>query len=115
MMGMDWMAEEPVPMTPTRWPVKSTPSCGQYPVWYHFPSKLSSPLNFGACADDRQPVAMMQNCADTRSPLSVSTVHRPVVSSKTAAVTRVSSWTSRRRSNRSATWLMYFRISGCDA
>jgi len=28
-MGVDWMAEEPVPMTPTRWPEKSTPSCGQ--------------------------------------------------------------------------------------
>jgi hypothetical protein len=32
MIGIDWMAEEPVPMTATRWPVKSTPSCGQWPV-----------------------------------------------------------------------------------
>ena len=32
-----------------------------------------------------------------------------------AAVTRVSSWMSRRRSNRSATWLMYRRISGWGA
>ena len=31
--GIDWMADEPVPMTPTRRPVKSTPSCGQWPVW----------------------------------------------------------------------------------
>ena len=29
MSGMDWMPDEPVPMTATRWPVKSTPSCGQ--------------------------------------------------------------------------------------
>ena len=26
MSGMDWMPDEPVPMTATRWPVKSTPS-----------------------------------------------------------------------------------------
>ena len=26
-------ADDPVPMTPTRWPVKSTASCGQWPVW----------------------------------------------------------------------------------
>ena len=36
----------------------------------------------------------------------LSAAHRCVASSKTAAVTRVESWTSRRRSNRSATWLM---------
>ena len=29
MSGMDWMPDEPVPMTATRWPVKSTPSWGQ--------------------------------------------------------------------------------------
>ena len=32
MIGMDWIAEEPVPMTPTRWPVKSTSVCGQWLV-----------------------------------------------------------------------------------
>ena len=32
MIGIDWIADEPVPMTPTRWPVKSTPACGQWPV-----------------------------------------------------------------------------------
>ena len=31
--GIDWIADEPVPITPTRWPVKSTASCGQWPVW----------------------------------------------------------------------------------
>ena len=34
MIGIDWIADEPVPITPTRFPVKSTPSCGQRPVWY---------------------------------------------------------------------------------
>jgi hypothetical protein len=66
----------------------------------------------GTWASERQPVAMMQNWADTRSPRSVSMFHRDVRSSKTAAVTRVSNWMSRRRSNRSATWLAYFKISG---
>jgi hypothetical protein len=32
MIGMDWMPELPVPITPTRRPVKSTPSCGQSAV-----------------------------------------------------------------------------------
>ena len=31
--GIDWIAEEPVPTTATRRPVKSTPACGQCPVW----------------------------------------------------------------------------------
>jgi hypothetical protein len=46
---------------------------------------------------------MMQKRADTRSPRSVVTVHRRAASSKTAEVTRVESWMSRRRSKRSAT------------
>jgi hypothetical protein len=112
MIGMDWIAEEPVPMTPTRRPVKSTPSWGHLPVWYHGPVKDSRPLMSGTCASDRQPVAMMQKRADTRSPRSVSTVHRLVASSNVAVVTRVSNWMSFRRSNRSATWLAYFKISG---
>ena len=41
--GMAWMPDEPVPMTPTRLPVKSTPSCGQAPVWYVSPAKRSRP------------------------------------------------------------------------
>jgi hypothetical protein len=60
----------------------------------------------GVAAADRQPVAMTQKRADTSSPRSVVTLHRPVASSKAVAVTRVSNWTSRRRSKRSATWLM---------
>jgi hypothetical protein len=81
MIGIDWMADEPVPMMPTRCPLKSTPSCGQLPVWYHGPRKSSSPGNFGSCATDRQPIAMMQNRAETTSPRSVRIVHRAAVSS----------------------------------
>jgi len=32
MIGIDWIAEEPVPIMPTRSPVKSTPWCGHSPV-----------------------------------------------------------------------------------
>ena len=81
MIGIDWIAEEPVPMMPTRCPVKSTPSRGQWPVWYRAPSKLSSPSNRGTCAEDRHPVAITQNRADTRSPRSVWTFHSCAASS----------------------------------
>ena len=61
MIGIDWIADEPVPMTPTLSPVKSRPSCGQRPVWYHWPRKRSSPLKGGGnCGSERQQVAMMQ-------------------------------------------------------
>lgn len=39
--GMAWIPEEPVLITPTRLPVKSTSRCGQFPVWYDSPEKPS--------------------------------------------------------------------------
>jgi len=56
--GIDWMADEPVPMTPTRRPVKSTPSWGQCPVWYVGPWKLSTPGISGSFEWERQPDAI---------------------------------------------------------
>ncbi len=50
-------------MTATRWPVKSTRSCGHRPVWKVGPAKDSRPFKAGTLADDRQPVAMMQKRA----------------------------------------------------
>ena len=41
--GIAWIADEPVPITPTRIPVKSTPSCGQCPVWYTLAGKALDP------------------------------------------------------------------------
>ena len=41
--GIDCTPLEPVPMTPTRLPVKSTPSWGHAPVWYQSPSNESQP------------------------------------------------------------------------
>ena len=58
--GMIWMPDEPVPITPTRLPVKSTGSWGQSPVWYHSPVKVSSPSKDGSFVDDRQPTAMIR-------------------------------------------------------
>ncbi len=56
--GSTWMPDEPVPITATRWPVKSTPSCGQRLVWYTGPANVSRPGTSGALGTDRQPVAI---------------------------------------------------------
>ena len=66
---------------PTRLPVKSTPSCGHCPVWYQAPAKLSRPGICGMFADDRQPTAVIRNCARYRSPASVATCQRFAASS----------------------------------
>ena len=89
MCGIICTPDEPVPMTPTRSPVKSTPSCGHSPVWYHLPLKLFRPGMPGVRGVDRLPVAMMQNGAVTVSPLSVLTVHRLVRLLKAADRMRV--------------------------
>jgi hypothetical protein len=109
------MAVDPVPTTPTRLPVKSTPSAGQRPVWYHSPSKLSMLLKSGTRGVERLPAAMMQKGALTTSPRAVVRVQRLAAGSWTAETIRVSSCTSRRRSKRSATRLMYSRMTGCVA
>ena len=58
MIGIDWMPDEPVPMTPTRLPVKSTPSWGQRLVKYTSPWKRSAPSMSTSFGTDRQPVAI---------------------------------------------------------
>ena len=52
------MPVEPVPITPTRLPVRSTPSCGQRPVWYQSPVKLSRPGMSGMLAAEMAPTAV---------------------------------------------------------
>ena len=76
MTGMAWMPEAPVPITPTRWPVKSTGSRGHIPVCSERPAKLSAPLNSGTFAVDRQPTAVMTKRAVAVWPCSVRSVHR---------------------------------------
>ena len=45
--GIHWIAEEPVPITATRCPVKSTPASGQRAVWNVAPVKSSRPGKSG--------------------------------------------------------------------
>ena len=58
MIGIDWMPDEPVPITPTRLPVRSTPSWGQRLVKYTSPWKRSVPSMSTSLGTDRQPVAI---------------------------------------------------------
>ena len=103
--GTAWIPVEPVPTCPTRLPEKSTPSCGQRPVWCHSPLKVSSPGMLGTLAELRQPTAVISHWQVKRSPASVVTVQRPEASSQAAAATFVSSWMSGRSASVSATWL----------
>ena len=89
MMGMLWMAEDPVPISPTVLPVKSTPSCGHSPVWYEGPANESAPMKWGTFVDDKQPVANTTNRAVRTSPWSVVTRQLFDFSLKMAEVTRV--------------------------
>ena len=47
MEGMICTPLDPVPMTATRWPAKSTGDCGHSPVWYDSPRKSSRPGTSG--------------------------------------------------------------------
>ena len=105
MTGMDWMPDEPVPITPTRIPSKRTSSLPHRAVWWVRPRYRSRPPISGSLAADRHPVAMIRNWARAGPPGSVCTVQLALASSQSARVTRVPNVISRRRSNRSATWL----------
>jgi len=97
------MPVEPVPISPTRRPDRSTPSVGQSAERYQSPSNVSSPGIVGCFGTDRQPVAMTANRAEYDSPFAVCRVQRLHCSSKSAELIRVSHWMSRARSNRSTT------------
>jgi hypothetical protein len=101
-----------VPTSPTRFPLKSTPSAGHRAVWYAGPENVSRPGSDGTWNADRHPTADTKNRAVTTAPSSVVTDHSAAPSSHPAAVTRVLSWMCGHSSNRSATWLRYRRISG---
>ena len=69
--GIDWMPDEPVPMTPTTSPAKSTGSCGQVPVWKWRPLKSARPGMSGTRAAERQPVAITTKRAVAEAPSAV--------------------------------------------
>src|SRR5262249_22824517 len=58
--GVGWMADEPVPITATVLPVKSTPSFGQRPVCHVGPLKSAAPGMSGSLGTERHPVAITQ-------------------------------------------------------
>ena len=94
---------EPVPMTPTRLPVRSNPARGQRLVNSDVPAKESMPAMPGSSGTDRMPEAATTNGATNRRPVSVSSVQTAASSSKVIASTVVPNVMSRRRSSRSAT------------
>ena len=98
MIGIDWMPEEPVPMTPTRLPVRSTPSWGQRLVKYTSPWKRSVPSMSTSLGTDRHPVAITYQRQRMVSPWLVVIDHVDDASSHAAALTPVSKRMSRRRS-----------------
>ena len=97
------MPDEPVPITATRLPVKSTGSFGQSPVCRLTPAKVSAPGNRGRLAVDRQPTAVTTYLAVAMCPSAVRSVQRLAASSYSMAVTSVRKVNSLRRSRRSAT------------
>jgi hypothetical protein len=81
MTGMICTPLDPVPITATRLPVKSTGVAGHSPVWCDSPSKSSRPGTSGKYGTERTPVAATKYRARNSLPLPSTTVQRPVGSS----------------------------------
>ena len=81
MTGMICTPLDPVPMTATRLPVKSTGVAGHNPVWYDSPRKSSRPGTSGKYGTERTPVAATKNRARISVPWLSTTVQRPAGSS----------------------------------
>ena len=74
-IGPNWAALQPVPMTPTRLPVRST-SWSQRAEWNAGPANDSRPSIFGSCGRFSWPTALITALAWMFASLpSVSTVH----------------------------------------
>ena len=74
--GIAWIAEDPVPITATRLPLKSTGSFGHLEVWYHSPPKDSRPGKGGGFGTVSRPAASSTHRAEIVSPWFVSTSQR---------------------------------------
>ena len=77
MAGISCTPLDPVPMTATRLPAKSTGVAGHSPVWYDSPRKSSRPGTSGKYGTERTPVAATKNRARSSEPSPVTTVHVP--------------------------------------
>ena len=77
MAGITCTPLDPVPMTATRLPAKSTGVVGHRPVWCDSPRKSSRPGTSGKYGTERTPVAATRNRARYSAPSPVVTVHVP--------------------------------------
>ncbi len=101
--GSTCTPDDPVPISPTRWPASGTGACGQFAVEYCSPAKVSAPGNAGTLAADSAPTAVIRNLAVASYPPADRTVQRAAGSSHVTLVTLVPNLKSLSRSSRSAT------------
>ena len=91
-IGPNWAALQPVPITPTRLPVRST-SCSQRAEWNAGPAKDSRPSILGSCGRFSWPTAEMTAFAwivpSWPAASTVHTVHMAVASSHSTEDTSV--------------------------
>jgi hypothetical protein len=88
--GMNWAADDPVPMAATRWPVRSCP-WSHRAEWKQWPVKVSRPGICGGTGFDKGPMPEITNWA-SNAPAVVWISHRWVGSSQRPPVT---SWPKR--------------------
>ena len=106
MIGIACTADEPVPTTATRWPLKSTGSCGQSRGVQHRARQSLQAVERRRVGRRQRPARHHQEAraSSARRPR-VRTRQRCAASSNCAPVTRVFSRMPSRRPKRSATWL----------
>ena len=101
---------QPVPISATRLPFRSAPS-GHRAVCHEVPANSSVPAILGMFGRLRKPTAVItarERIVRAPSGPSMSIRHSPAASSQVSALTSVSNWMCRRRSNSSATQSKYF-------
>ncbi len=84
--GTNWTADAPVPITPTRRPLRST-SWRQRAEWKVGPAKRSSPGSSGTAGRLSPPVALITAAADTTEPSASLTDHRSTAASHRTSTT----------------------------
>ncbi len=77
MAGTTCTPLDPVPITATRLPAKSTGVAGHRPVWYEAPRNRSRPGTSGKYGTESTPVAAMRNRVRNSAPSPATAVHDP--------------------------------------
>ena len=102
--GMSWIAVAPVPITATRFPVRSRGSCGHRKEWNERPWKLSLASILGRVGVDSTPTAVATKRVVIWRPSWSLRAQVSVSSSNTIASTRQPNCMCSRSPNLSATW-----------